>query len=272
MMQDQVIDDPQLVLRGKTALITGSYGGLGYAIAQRLGREGVNIVLHGLASEASILEAKEKLQSTYQIKVHTSCADLRHPDQIEHLMHQAALQFGRIDIVINNAVLRHVAPIDQLRVTDCDEGLAVNLSAAFHTTRLSLPAMRQAGWGRIVNVASVFSYSSAENRIGYITTKTALLGMTRAVAIETAKTGITCNAICPGTTPTPPILSKISGLAEQQGVSFEQAAKEYLAARQPTGRFVEMKRVADLVAFICSDSGADMTGAALAMDGGWTAA
>jgi len=259
-------------LKGKTALVTGSYDGLGYAIAEQLATQGVNIVLHGLATNEVIERASNELQNTFGVRVMTSQADLRRPQEIEKAINQACHEFGRIDILINNAVIRHVAPVEELAVADWDEGLAVNLSAAFHTTRLTLPAMKANGWGRIVNISSVFGFSSAENRIGYITTKTALLGMTRAVAIETARTGVTCNAICPGTTPTPPILAKIANIANQRGVTIEQAQSDYLAARQPSGRFVAMRRIADLVVFVCGDSGADMTGAALSMDGGWTAA
>jgi len=258
------------MLKGKTALVTGSISGLGFAIAQSLAQAGANIVLHGLEGEEIALPAKKKLEDTYKVQVMVSHANLKSVDQIESMMHQAIETFGVIDIVVNNAVIRSVGLVDQLPTESWDDAIAVNLSAAFHTIRLAVPLMRKAGWGRIINMSSVFGLTASENRISYITTKTALIGLTRSVAMDCAKSGITCNALCPGTVPTKPILEKIAGIAQAEGISEEQAQKNYISTRHPTGRFVSEKSVAGFVVFLCSESGQDITGAVLPVDGGHT--
>jgi 3-hydroxybutyrate dehydrogenase len=174
--------------------------------------------------------------------------------------------------LINNAVVRHFAPVDQFAPERWEEALAVNLSAPFHLIRLVLPAMKQRGWGRIVNMASIYSTRAVENRIDYVTTKTAILGMTRAVALETATTGVTCNALCPGTLPTPAIEAKIAAAAERANLSIDDATRDYLASRQPTRRFVAMENVGATTAFLCSPAAQDITGATIPIDGGWSAA
>ncbi|HTK00789.1 MAG TPA: SDR family oxidoreductase [Bordetella sp.] len=259
-------------LRGKRALVTGSVAGLGYAIANRLAGAGADVILHGLEPEQVARDAASRLARETGARVVLSRADLNDVGQIEAMMAQADQDLGGIDILVNNAVVRHFAPVDQLRTADWDEALAVNLSAAFHTVRLCLAGMRARGWGRIVNMSSVYGAGAIKDRIAYITTKTALIGMTRAIAIETARTGVTCNALMPGTVPTPPILERMAGIAAAQGISEAEAAAHYLESRQPTGRFVAMDSVAAMVMLLCSPAGADITGAMLPVDGGWTAA
>ncbi len=259
-------------MKNRCALITGSVSGLGYAIAENLAEAGCNIVLHGLESETTARQAQARLQKKYHVGVLLSRADLNHVPQIEAMIEEARQEFGHIDIVINNAVVRHFAPTESLSTSAWDEAIAVNLSAAFHTARLTLPDMRAREWGRIINISSVYGSAGAVNRIGYVTTKTALIGMTRAIALETASSGITCNAVCPGTVPTPAILDRIEKIAAETGKSTEQATHDYLAERQPTGRFVAMESVANLIRLLCSDAGRDMTGSILPIDGGWTAA
>ena len=188
-------------------------------------------------------------------------ANLDNPAQIAEMMQLAAVTFGRVDLLVNNAVVRHFAPIEDFPVERWNEALAVNLSAAFHTIRLALPAMRQQGWGRIINVASVYSFFATPNRIGYVTTKTALLGLTRTVALEIAGTDITCNAVCPGTLPTTAIESRIERIAVEHNVSVEQARREYLAARQPGGRYIPIETVTGLIAFLCSPTSVGITAA-----------
>ena len=258
------------MLKGKTALVTGSLSGLGFAIAQSLAQAGANIVLHGLESEKIAMDAKKQLEENYNVRTLVSHANLKNVDQIETMMNQANEMFGQLDIVVNNAVIRSTGLVDQLPVESWDEAIAVNLSAAFHTIRLAVPSMRNANWGRIINMSSVFGVTASENRISYITTKTALIGLTRSVAMDTAKSGITCNALCPGTIPTRPILEKIAGIAKEEGISEEQAQRNYLSTRHPTGRFVSEKSVASFVVFLCSDAGQDITGAVLPVDGGHT--
>jgi 3-hydroxybutyrate dehydrogenase len=257
-------------LAGKSALVTGSTGGLGRAIAETLAGQGCNVVVHGLALEAEMAPAVAAIARTHRVKAIYDCADLRRADAIAAMVARATEAFGSIDIVVNNAVVRHFAPIEAFPTAQWEEALAVNLSAAFHTTRLTLPGMRARGYGRIVNLASPYSFIGIVNRIDYVTTKTAILGMTRAVALETAGSGITCNAVAPGVLPTPAIESKIAGLAASQGVSVERATKDYLAERQPGGHFISMEGVAALVVFLCGPAACDISGAAIPLDCGWT--
>jgi 3-hydroxybutyrate dehydrogenase len=179
---------------------------------------------------------------------------------------------GGLDIVVNNAVVRQFGAVEEMPVVGWDRSIAVNLSAAFHTIRLTLPGMRERGFGRIVNVSSIYGLIGAANRADYVTTKTGLIGLTRAVALETAKADITCNAICPGTVPTPAIQDRIRGIAFASGISEEQAGRDYLATRQPSGRFIALDSIAALVAFLCGPGGRDITGAALPVDGAWSVA
>ena len=177
-----------------------------------------------------------------------------------------------IDILVNNAVVRHFAPVEAFAPEHWEQALAVNLSAPFHLIRLALPGMKQRRWGRIINMASIYSTRAVADRIDYVTTKTAILGMTRAVAIETTRTGITCNALCPGTLPTPAIQNKIADIAAREGRSLDETTSDYLATRQPTGRFVAMAGVGAMAAFLCSPAAQDITGATLPIDGGWSIA
>jgi 3-hydroxybutyrate dehydrogenase len=256
------------MLKGKWALVTGASAGLGLALAESLAGAGANIVLHDIAEPH---EAGEGIRSRFGTDVVTASADLTQRTAIEAMMDKLLGRLGAIDIVINNAVVRHFAPVEQFLPDWWEEALAVNLSAPFHLTRLALPAMKQRGWGRIINMASIYSTRGVENRVDYVTTKTAILGMTRAVAIETAMTGITCNALCPGTLPTPAIESRIAAIAEGRNLSIEEATRSYLAARQPSKRFVSMGNVGAAAVFLCSPAAQDITGATLPIDGGWSA-
>jgi 3-hydroxybutyrate dehydrogenase len=256
------------MLKGKRALITGATAGLGLALAESLAGAGANIVLHDLAEPH---EAGESIRSRFAIDVVSVAADLTQRPAIEAMMDKLLSRLGAIDIVINNAVVRHFAPVEQFLPDRWEEALAVNLSAPFHLIRLALPAMKQHGWGRIINMGSIYSTRAVENRIDYVTTKTAILGMTRAVAIETATTGITCNALCPGTLPTPAIESRLAALAESENLSIDEATRDYLASRQPSRRFVSMQNVGATVVFLCSPAARDITGAAIPIDGGWSA-
>lgn len=259
------------MLSGRCALVTGSVAGLGYAIAESLAKSGARVALNGLCDPAEGEAAAEQLSATTGTQSIFCGADLRRVAEIERVMKDVADRLGDVDIVVNNAVVRHFSPIDSFSAEDWDTALAVNVSAAFHCIRLAVPFMRSQGWGRIVNVSSIYASRGAENRVDYVTTKTALIGMTRAVALELARTGITCNAVCPGTVPSPAILDRIAGIADQQGVSQDEAEREYIAPRHPTGRFVAMENVGALVAFLCGPAGADITGAMLPIDGGWQA-
>jgi 3-hydroxybutyrate dehydrogenase len=257
-------------LRGRCALITGSTGGLGRTVAEHFASEGCNVILNGVVAESDMAGAVTTLEKMYGIKAGYDRVDLRKPDEIAAMMQRAFDAFGAVDILVNNAVVRHFSPVEKFPVERWEEALAVNISAVFHTIRLALPAMRQRGWGRIINVASPYSFIAVANRIDYVTTKTALLGLTRAVALETTGEDITCNAVAPATLPTPAIEGKIRGLAEAQGISVDTATENYLAERQPSGRFVSMQAVAALMGFLCGPNSRDINGAAIPMDCGWT--
>jgi len=257
-------------LRGKCALITGSTAGLGFAIADRLAAEGCSVVLNGLAGPEDAERARADLARKYGVDVRFHGADLSVPARIADLMEFATESFGGVDILVNNAVVRHFSPIESFPVEAWDESLAVNVSAAFHAIRLALPAMRKRGWGRIINLASVYSFVGAVNRIDYVTSKTAILGITRAVALETAGVDITCNAIAPGVLPTPAILARVENIAREQGITTELATSNYLIDRQPAGKFIPIENVAAFVAFLCGSTSGGITGAVFPVDGGWT--
>jgi 3-hydroxybutyrate dehydrogenase len=256
-------------LSGKWALVTGATAGLGLAVAESLAGAGANIILHDREAPK---QSADRLKSRFGVDVIAAEADLSQRRAIESMMADLLGSCGAIDILVNNAVVRHFASIEHFPPEEWERALAVNLSAPFHLIRLALPAMKARGWGRIVNMASIYSSRAALNRIDYVTTKTAILGITRAVALETARTGITCNAVAPGTLPTPAIQGKIVSIAAEAGESVERTTEKYLAERQPSGRFVGMEAVGALVVFLCGDAAADITGASLPIDGGWSIA
>lgn len=260
-----------IMLRGRCALVTGSVSGLGYAIAESLAGAGANLVLNGLCDPGEGNSSAKRLAASMGTEAIFCGADLREVAHIEQMMREAAARFGKVDIIVNNAVVRNFSAIESFSTEAWNTALAVNVSAAFHCIRLAVPAMRAQGWGRIINVSSIYGSRGAENRIDYVTTKTALIGMARAAAIELASSGITCNAICPGTVPSPAILDRIANIAAAQGLSLAEAERDYIAPRHPTGRFVSVQSVGALVAFLCSPAGQDITGALLPIDGGWLA-
>ena len=259
------------MLKGKCALITGSTQGLGYAMAERLAAEGCHVVLNGFGDQAEIEAKRRHLEGSHGVRALHHGADLGVPGEIAALVETAERAFGAVDIVINNAVVRHFAPLERFKVDEWDRALAVNLSAAFHTTRLVLAGMRQRDFGRIINISSVYGLFGTVNRVDYVTTKTALIGFTRAVALEVAGQNITCNALCPGSTPTPAIEQRLAEFMAKEGLARDEAIRTFMASRQPSGRFVAMEGVASLAALLCGPGGRDITGAAIPIDGGWSA-
>ena len=257
------------MLQGKWALVTGATAGLGLAVAESLAGAGANIVLHDLQEPR---EARDHLRSRFSVDVMSVAADLSKRSSIEAMMSELLGRLEAIDILVNNAVVRHFSPVETFAPEHWEEALAVNLSAPFHLIRLTLPAMKKRGWGRIINMASIYSSRAVADRIDYVTTKTAILGITRSVAIETTRSGITCNALCPGVLPTPAIQGKIASIAASEGRALDEVTHDYLMARQPTGRFVAMESVGAMAAFLCSPAGQDITGATLPIDGGWSIA
>ncbi|WP_149535777.1 SDR family NAD(P)-dependent oxidoreductase [Siccirubricoccus phaeus] len=254
-------------LRGRTALVTGSTGGIGLAVARALAAAGCDIRLHGLASPAEAAPALAAVEAL-GVRAFYHQAELADPATIAGLIEAA----GPPDILVNNAATRHFGPVEETAPEAWDEDIAVNLSAAFHLVRLSLPEMRRRGWGRVINMSSIYGLIGAAGRVGYVTTKTALIGLTRAVALETARSGITCNALCPGSTLTPNIEARIRAAMAAGGLDRGAAEAQFLAGKQPSGRFVQAEAVGAMAAFLCSEAGRDITGAVLPLDGGWSVA
>jgi 3-hydroxybutyrate dehydrogenase len=257
-------------LEGKCALITGSVRGLGLAAAHRLAEAGCNIVLNGIDDSREVQPVGDELERLHGVRALYCKADLRRPIEIETMVAAAGNAMGTIDIVINNAVVRHSAPVEAFGTSEWDEGIAVNVSAAFHTIRLAVPGMKQRRWGRIINVSSIYGLRGAPNRINYVTSKTALIGMTRAVALETVGHGITCNAVCPGTTESPVHDETIRATMAREGLTRADAEQRFLTGKQPTGRFIAPENVAALIVFLCGTEASDITGAVLPIDGGWS--
>jgi 3-hydroxybutyrate dehydrogenase len=255
------------MLKGKTALVTGSTSGIGLGIAESLARQGANVVLNGFGD---VDGARARVQSL-GVKVGYHGADMSKPAEIEDMMKHAAAQFGRVDILVNNAGIQHVAPIEDFPAERWDAILAINLSSAFHTTRLALPAMKQADWGRIINVASVHGLVASAQKSAYVAAKHGLVGLTKVTALENATTGITCNAICPGWVLTPLVQKQVDARAAERGISNEEAKKQLLGEKEPSLQFTTPEELGELAVFFCSPAGANVRGVAWNMDGGWAA-
>ncbi|HEX8668995.1 MAG TPA: 3-hydroxybutyrate dehydrogenase [Allosphingosinicella sp.] len=250
-----------MLLQGKTALVTGSTSGIGLAIARALAAEGAGVILNGFGDPAAIAALQDELGARY------SNADLTRPEAIEAMMAEA----GDVDILVNNAGVQHVAPVDEFPPDKWDLIIALNLSAAFHTIRLALPAMKARGWGRIVNTASAHSLVASPNKSAYVAAKHGIAGLTKTVALETARTGVTVNCISPGYVWTPLVENQIPDTMKARGLTREQVMNDVLLAAQPTKKFVTPQEVAALALFLCREEAASITGANLSMDGGWTA-
>lgn len=254
----------------KTAVVTGSTSGIGLGIAEALGAAGFDIVLNGFGSDAEIAGAQARVEAQGAAAMHHG-ADMSKPGEIAALVGSARARFGRIDVVVNNAGVQTVAPVEEFPVERWDLILAVNLSAAFHLTRLALGEMKERGWGRIVNVASAHALVASPFKSAYVAAKHGLLGFTRAVALEAAEQGVTSNAICPGYVLTPLVEKQIPEHARARGISEAAVIHDVLLAAQPTRQFATTGQIGALAAFLCSDAAAQITGAALPVDGGWTA-
>lgn len=259
-------------LAGKKALVTGSTTGLGLEIVKGLTRAGCEVAMNGLEPADDVEAQRAALAAEHDVNVHYCQADVSKEPEIVGLIDSANTRMSGIDILINNAVVRHFATIDAFPVERWNQAVAVNLSAAFHTIRLTLPIMRKSGWGRIINMSSIYSSVAIAERVDYVTTKTGLIGMTRVVALETIEEDITCNAVCPGAVLTPYSDNRIKEMMRTRTIDRETAEREFLAKRQPTGRFVDAANVAELIIFLCGPAGRDITGSALPMDAGWLAA
>ena len=251
----------------KVALVTGSTSGIGLGIAQALAAEGTAIILNGFGDTEP---ARQALAST-GARVGYHGADLSKPDDITALMAYATSEFGGVDILVNNAGIQHVASVENFPIEKWDEVIALNLTAAFHTTRLVLPRMRANNWGRIVNIASAHGLVASAGKAAYVAAKHGLLGLTKVTALETARTGITCNAICPGWVLTPLVQRQVEARAAKEDISIEAAREALVLEKQPSGEFVTTEQLGATAAFLCSAAAAQVRGAAWTMDGGWTA-
>jgi len=257
-------------MQNKVAVITGSLGGIGFEIAQSLATQGASIVLNGLG-ESSLVQSQLEIIKSLGAQAIYHGADLSRPSEIEDLVKTTLNQFGKIDILVNNAVTRFDAQVDKMPTEKWDYALAVNLSAPFHLSRLVLPGMKARNWGRIINLASIFGVQGMAGRLDYVATKHGLVGMTKVIALECVDYNITCNALCPGAVETDHIKQLVAKRANDQGVSVEDFTNDFLKARQPTRRFVTPAHVAALALFLCSEEARDMTGTPIPMDGGWQA-
>ena len=255
------------MLKGKTALVTGSTSGIGLGIAKALARQGANIVLNGFGDN----QGPRAEIAALGVKVGYHGADMSKPGEIEAMMAYAAAEFGRVDILVNNAGIQHVARIEDFPVERWDAIIAINLSSAFHATRLALPAMRQADWGRIINVASVHGLVASAEKSAYVAAKHGIVGLTKVTALENATTGITCNAICPGWVLTPLVQKQVDAKAAALGISNDEAKKVLLGEKEPSMQFTTPDELGELAVFFCSSAGNNVRGVAWTMDGGWIA-
>ena len=258
-------------LKGKTALVTGSTSGIGRGIAEKLAGQGMNIILNGFGPAEDIARLKAQIAQDFSVKVEYDGADLSDQAQIESMMAKALAGFGAIDVLVNNAGIQFVAPIDEFPVDKWNAIIAINLSASFHTVRLALPAMKARKWGRIINVASAHALVASPFKSAYVAAKHGIAGLTKTVALEVATEGITMNAICPGYVWTPLVEKQIPDTAKARGLTERQVIEDVLLHAQPTKAFVTVDQVAALVAFLASDAAAQITGAIIPIDGGWTA-
>jgi 3-hydroxybutyrate dehydrogenase len=258
------------MLKGKTALVTGSTSGIGLEMARALASQGANIVVNGFGDAQAIAGVEKELQGR-GVKTLYHGADMSKPGEIEAMVRAAESAFGRVDVLVNNAGIQHTAPIDQFPAERWDAIIAINLTSAFHTIRLTLPKMRASGWGRIINIASVHGLVASVEKSAYIAAKHGIVGLTKTVALETATTGVTCNAICPGWVLTPLVQKQVDARAERDRLSQDEAKRSLLAEKQPSMQFVTTEQLAGLAVFLCSPAADQIRGVAWAMDGGWTA-
>lgn len=253
------------------AIVTGSTSGIGLALARSLAQGGAKVVLNGLGNPDAIERTRAELEAETAVCVRYHGADMTEPAEIEDMVAYAVREFGRLDILVNNAGVQHVAPIDEFPLEKWEQIVAVNLSAVFHATRAAVPVMKRQGRGRIVNIASAHGLVASPFKGPYVATKHAVVGLTKAVGVELAQTGVTCTAICPGYVKTPLVEGQIADQARARGMSEEKVLTDVILAAQPTKKFVEYEHLAGMLRYLVSDAGASATGAALSVDGGWTA-
>ena len=258
-------------LKGKTALVTGSTSGIGLGIAKTLAAQGANIVFNGFGDVKEIDALQADVAREYEVRTAYHNADMSKAAEIAAMMQFTAERFGGVDVLVNNAGIQHVANIEDFPVEKWDAIIAINLSSTFHTTRLALPSMKAKNWGRIINIASVHGLVGSAQKSAYVAAKHGIVGFTKVTALETAHTGVTCNAICPGWVLTPLVQKQVDARAAQEGISNDAAKKSLVAEKQPSGEFVTPEQLGALALFLCSDAASQVRGVAWNMDGGWVA-
>ena len=259
------------MLKGKTALVTGSTSGIGLGVACRLAAQGANVVLHGFGDTEGPKAEVASAGKAHGIRVGYHGADMSKPAEIEAMMAYAAKEFGGVDVLVNNAGIQHVANVEDFPVERWDAIIAINLSSAFHAMRLAIPAMRKKNWGRIVNIASAHGLVASAGKSAYVAAKHGIVGLTKASALELATTGVTVNAICPGWVLTPLVQKQVDARAAKDGVDDAEAKRRLLAEKQPSLQFTTPEQLGDLAVFLCSAGADNVRGQAWAVDGGWTA-
>jgi 3-hydroxybutyrate dehydrogenase len=258
-------------MKGKVAVVTGSTSGIGLGIARALAAQGADVLLNGFGEKAAIEKLVLEFETQYKSKVAYSGADMSRPGEVAAMVTQAKRELGGVDIMVNNAGIQHTAPVEEFPDEKWNAVIAINLSAAFHAIRAALPHMKARNWGRIVNIASAHGLVASTHKVAYVAAKHGILGITKVVALETATTGITCNAICPGWVLTPLVQKQIDDLAAKEGIPAARAKMELLAEKQPSLEFATPEQIGAVTAFLCSEAAAQIRGAALPVDGGWTA-
>ncbi|MCB1537920.1 MAG: 3-hydroxybutyrate dehydrogenase [Rhodospirillales bacterium] len=258
-------------LKGKVALVTGSTSGIGLAVARALAAEGANVMINGFGDAAAIEKERKGLEADFDVSAWYNGADLSKEDGVKAMVGDAIAKGGRLDILVNNAGIQHTAPVDEFPSEKWNLILSLMLSAPFFAIQEALPAMRKQGWGRIVNIASVHGLVASVNKAAYVSAKHGLTGLTKVVALETARQAITCNAICPGWVHTPLVQKQIDAIAARDNISGEAAKEKLLSEKQPSGEFTRPEDIAAMVVFLCSENAAQMRGTLWVQDGGWTA-
>jgi 3-hydroxybutyrate dehydrogenase len=259
------------MLNGRVALVTGSTSGIGLAIAEALAGQGADLVLNGFGEASAIETIRDGIAARHGVRVIHVAADMAKPAEIDSLVAAGERHFGRIDILVNNAGIQHTSPVESFPSDKWEQIIAINLSACFYTTRAVLPGMRGRGWGRIVNIASVHGLVASVDKSAYVAAKHGLIGLTRAVALETARSPVTCNAICPGWVLTPLVEKQIQARAERDGLTRDEAMTRLVSEKMPSGDPVVPAALGQLVVYLCSSAADQIRGAALPVDGAWTA-
>ena len=266
-----ITGDGDQMLKGKTAVITGSTSGIGLGIAQALAAQGANLLLNGIGDANEIEKQRTSLASEFGVTVGYSAADMSKPDNIAGMITQAIREFGRLDVLVNNAGIQFTAPVHEFPIDRWDAIIAINLSAAFHAIRAALPQMLGRNWGRIINIASTHGLVASVNKAAYVAAKHGILGLTKVVALETATSGVTCNAICPGWVLTPLVQKQIDDMAQRESLQPGAAKMKLLGDKQPSLEFATPEQIGAVAVFLCSDAAAQIRGIGLPVDGGWTA-